>query len=265
MNILAVDDERLALEALEASIREAEPQGEVTCFRSAAECLEWAAAHPCDVAFLDIRLRATTGLELALRLKRLQPKINIIFATGYEEYSLSAVRQHCSGYLLKPVQAEDVRCELDNLRSPVPPARDCVFAQTFGNFELFKNGAPVPFPSAKCKEVLAYLIDRRGAAVSNGEIASVVWEGNGNTASAQALTRKAKADLIAALREPGLNGLLLVSRNTLAVDSTKLDCDYWQLLAGDAAALNKFTYEYMTNYSWGEQTLAALLRLVQNR
>ena len=40
-------------------------------------------------------------------------------------------------------------------------------ARTFGNFDLLVDGKPVPFKQAKCKELLAYLIDRRGSGVSD--------------------------------------------------------------------------------------------------
>ena len=49
-------------------------------------------------------------------------------------------------------------------------------AKTFGNFELFVNGKPVFFAREKSKEMLAYLIDRRGAVVNKKEIMGILFE-----------------------------------------------------------------------------------------
>lgn len=263
MKILAVDDEKLALASLTDAIRAAEPAAELYACQTAAAALELERAQMCGVAFVDIRLRGVSGLELALRLKSINPKINIIFATGYDEYALPAMRQHCSGYLLKPVQAEDVRAELDNLR--FEPEHGRIYAQTFGNFELFVDGAPAAFESARAKELLAYLIDRRGAAVSSAEAAAAIWERSDNLFSAQTQVRKAKTSLAASLAAAGAGEILLTVRGGMAVDAAGLECDYWQLLAGDTRALNSFMGEYMAQYSWAEATRGALLLRTENK
>ena len=47
---------------------------------------------------------------------------------------------------------------------------------TFGNFELFVDGRPITFKQAKCKELLAYLVDRRGSGVARAEAFAILWE-----------------------------------------------------------------------------------------
>ena len=64
MRIIAVDDERLALEALVSSIIKAVPDAAVHGFRDPAEAMDFLRSHICDVAFLDIRMRGISGLEL---------------------------------------------------------------------------------------------------------------------------------------------------------------------------------------------------------
>lgn len=71
-----------------------------------SEALTCMQENPCDIAFLDIRMRSMTGLELARKLKDIHPKINIIFVTGYDEYAGEAMRLHASGYIEKPVTEE---------------------------------------------------------------------------------------------------------------------------------------------------------------
>lgn len=119
MNILAVDDEKLALEGLALSIQKAEPSATVYSFRKPEEALEFCRSTRCEVAFLDIQMCNMSGVEFAKEAKKIYPDMNIIFTTGYSDYMRDAFEMHASGYLMKPVTPEKVRKELDNLRNPV--------------------------------------------------------------------------------------------------------------------------------------------------
>ena len=119
MRIIAVDDEKLALESLVSAISEALPEEMPMAFRKGNEALEMIRQTGCDIAFLDIRMRNISGLALAKQIKEIAPHANIIFATGYSEYSLEAFRLYASDYLLKPVTPEQIRTAMQNLRNPV--------------------------------------------------------------------------------------------------------------------------------------------------
>ena len=159
MRILAVDDEKLMLERLMRCITEAAPEAEVISFQKATEFLTNVKEEQADVAFLDIRMRVMDGIELARQIKLLQPKINIIFTTGYSDYIYDAVSEiRCSGYVLKPVTTEQIVRELDNLRHPIEEQpRAKVHMQCFGNFEVFVDGKVLHLKPEKMKELLAYL------------------------------------------------------------------------------------------------------------
>ena len=53
-------------------------------------------------------------------------------------------------------------------------------------------------------------------------------------------------------------GLLVRGRSTLAIDTSKVECDYYNFLRGDRSAFNSYRGEYMTQYSWAEVTRSAL-------
>ena len=106
MVIFAVDDERLALESLIGAVRKCVPEAEIFGFRKASEALEAAQEKKADIAFLDIEMRETNGISLADKLIERNPKVNIIFTTGYSEYAGKAFELHASGYILKPVTVE---------------------------------------------------------------------------------------------------------------------------------------------------------------
>ena len=86
MIVIAVDDERLALENLTESIRTAAPHAQIHPFRYPEDALDFAKAHYADVAFLDVEMVSMNGVELAEMLKLYHPDINIVFSTGYGHY-----------------------------------------------------------------------------------------------------------------------------------------------------------------------------------
>ena len=130
--------------------------------------------------------------------------------------------------------------------------------QCFGNFEIFVNGRTLAFKRSKSKELLAYLVDRNGATCTNGEMLAVLWEDKPDTASLHSHLRNLIFDLSHALEDAGVTGLLIRGRSTLAIDTGKVDCDYYNFLKGDRSAINSYRGEYMTQYSWAEVTRSAL-------
>jgi len=117
--VILVEDEPVILDGFLRTLREALPGAEVSGFRTAAATLEHLSANRVDVAFLDIELYGESGLELARRLIRINPHVNIVFLTSHPEYSLAAFETFCSGYVLKPLTEEKIREQLLHLRFPV--------------------------------------------------------------------------------------------------------------------------------------------------
>ena len=70
------------------------------------------------LTFLDIELGKTNGLDLCKKFLEINPRTNVIFLTAYVEYSFEAWNTGASGYLLKPITAENLRAQLKNLRYP---------------------------------------------------------------------------------------------------------------------------------------------------
>lgn len=259
MKIIAVDDEQKALNSVLRVLREVEPETDVVSFTDSQEAFTYLSDNRVDIALLDIKMGGLTGVELAEKCKSLCPTVNIIFITGYSQYTMDALRLHVSGYLMKPIRADDLRTELSNLRHPLPDKR--IRIQTFGNFEVFVDGKPLKVPLRKCKECLAYLVDRRGAGISYAQLSAVLWEEQPIGRQAQKNTHKIIAALRQSLKEVGAEELLIRSRMEIAIDTGQVDCDYFKAIGGEREWLNSFTGEYMSNYSWGEFTLGELLEI----
>lgn len=255
MKILAVDDERLALHLLTETIRHVLPDAKLFPCSKAREALACAKEHTVEIAFLDVRMRSMTGLELARRLKEIQPKINIIFVTGYDEYAGQAMQLHASGYIEKPVTEEKIRRELGDLRHPIEIKHISALLRVicFGNFEVYTaNGEPVHFERAKAKEYFAYLVSRCGASCSIRDIAGVLFEDQPYGAKQAAYIRTILSSMSKTLHIAGAGAVLCKSYNAVALDTTKIDCDYYHFLDGETAAVNHYQGEFMAQYSWAE-------------
>ena len=260
MKIIAVDDERIALEGLLDVISEVAPEAEVNGFEYPEDALAFVDENDCNIAFLDVEMAGMSGVELAERLKLRNPDINIIFATGFEEYRREAYDLHASGYLTKPITAEKVKRELSDLRRPIPKRRR-MRAQTFGNFEVYIDGLPVAFKYSKTKELLAYLVDRRGALCTSAELQAVIFEDDGGHESYMKSLRR---DLLETLETAGCANVIAQQRGKLGVVPDNLDCDYYNWCEGKRMGLS-WHGEYMVQYSWAEYTSAMLNRMFPDR
>ena len=115
MNIIYVDDEKPALDNFRLTVRNFPIIKNLQLFQSGKEALEYAKKNQIDVAFLDMKMQEMHGLELAKRLKKVNPNISIVFVTAYEQYALQAFGVDAIGYLLKPYTCQEVKKELEKI------------------------------------------------------------------------------------------------------------------------------------------------------
>ena len=237
---------------LEISIQKAKPDAEVIGFEEPEDLLDEAAENGCDIAFLDIHMSEMDGVEAAKRLKEINPKMNIIFVTGFSEYTGDAMRLHASGYIMKPVTKDKVAAELEDLRFPIIPKGNAVLkVQCFGNFDVFTpDGKPLHFERSKAKEVFAYLVHRHGSSCTKKEIAAILFEDMPYDNKQQTYVQKIVASLVKSLKAVGADSVIRKTYNNISVDPEKLDCDYYRFQELDAGAVNAYECEYMSQYYW---------------
>lgn len=118
-NVLLVDDEPLIVTGGIPVLREAMPNANVVGFTKPSQVLAFFSENPVALAFLDIELGRTSGLELCREMLRLRPRTNVIYLTAFREYAFDAWDTGACGYLLKPLETEAVRAQLSRLRYPV--------------------------------------------------------------------------------------------------------------------------------------------------
>lgn len=260
MLIFVVDDEQPLLHDAQAVIAEAAPDAVLRLFSRAADALAAISEEGLvpDIVFSDIEMPGISGLEFALKLKTVSPETRVVFITGFPQYAVDAFQLRVQGYLLKPLTPEQVRTELSLLPSPPESEKEKLRVQCFGSFEVFWQGEPLKFGRRQTKEVLAYLIDRRGALCTAEEIIAALWGDNGELKNEKHRIRNFVADLKATLQKNGMDKALIRQGSRIAIRAECFDCDYYRMLAGDMTAINAFRGEYMSNYSWAELTAGKL-------
>ncbi len=259
MVAICVDDEKLIVNQMAKLCGELPQIHRVESFTRGQDALDWLEENTAHLALLDINLPDINGIQLAARIKLLQPQAAIIFVTAHPQYAVDAFALHVSGYLLKPVSKEQLAREVDYaLGGPAQPAMGPVTIRTFGNFDLLIDGEPVAFTWAKSKEILAYLVDRQGAAVTRPQLFAAVWGDAMYSRSAQKVLDNALRGLRQTLAQVGLKDLLNIRSGKVWVRTDLFECDLYQFIQGDARAINSFMGEYMDGYDWADFTESTL-------
>ena len=103
IKVIAVDDEPLALDLIEAYCKSVDFLHYEKGFTSAAGALNFLEKNPIDLLFLDINMPSISGIDF---FKSLTHKPMLIFTTSYSEYALSSYELGAVDYLLKPFTME---------------------------------------------------------------------------------------------------------------------------------------------------------------
>lgn len=96
---IAVDDEPLALELIEAFCKKFDFLQFEKGFTNTDAAFQYIEKNPVDLLFLDINMPAESGINF---YKSLPHKPMLIFTTSYSEYALESYELNATDYLLKP-------------------------------------------------------------------------------------------------------------------------------------------------------------------
>lgn len=254
MIAIAVDDEQLMLHALVRAISASPDVKEVIKFSNPEKALNYVKENPIDIAFLDINMRGMGGIALAEKIIKICPNSKIVFCTGYEEYAIPAFKLHASGYLMKPISAEDVQNEIDNIKG-VRKKEKLLEVKCFGNFEVYVKGEVLSFKRSKTKELFAFLVDRKGAGMTVKQICAVLFPDDTDDVKNTAYLRQLIMDLKNTLKTVGADTVFCHETPFYRIDTNLLNCDYFSCLE---TGKPEFLGEYMTQFSWADETCAYL-------
>jgi len=105
---ILVDDEFSALKGLQQKVEKLFPEISILAtFQKPEEAIHFIKKNPPHILFLDIQMPRIDGFELLSALDGLN--FQVIFVTAYNEYALAALKKSAIGYVLKPVDDEELK------------------------------------------------------------------------------------------------------------------------------------------------------------
>lgn len=133
--IALVDDESSQLELLEKLINEYSKNNSIhptiLTFESAEAFLFYFEENQnIDLLILDIEMSGMNGMELAKKIRAAKHSLNILFVTGYVEYSLEGYKVNAIDYILKPIDQDKLTIALNKFRNILPEKEDYLFLET---------------------------------------------------------------------------------------------------------------------------------------
>jgi two-component system LytT family response regulator len=115
MNLKAiiVDDEEKALKSLQIKVQNFFPKITiVAAIQDPTEAVLAIENKKPDLVFLDIEMPQLNGFDVLQKFTK--PDFEIIFVTAYSDYAIEAI-QHCAiGYVVKPIDNEDLKTAVTN-------------------------------------------------------------------------------------------------------------------------------------------------------
>jgi DNA-binding LytR/AlgR family response regulator len=148
---LIAEDEPLLAAALQAELRSLWPAlTQLPPVADGRSALESALAQQPEICFLDIRMPALTGLEVAAALAEDWPEDKpfplLVFVTAYDQYALRAFDAQAVDYLVKPLQRERLAACVARLQSRLDDraARGAGLGQAVDQLRALLGQAPAP-------------------------------------------------------------------------------------------------------------------------
>jgi len=115
LQILLVDDEKDALEALEWKLNNYIDNVEVTTCNSPVKAIEIINEQKPDVVFLDIQMPEMDGFTMIEKVENRD--FNLIFTTAHDEFALKAIKVSAIDYLLKPVDKDELLASMEKIEN----------------------------------------------------------------------------------------------------------------------------------------------------
>lgn len=140
IKVLIVDDEYLIRNLLKMRIKwdefGMEIAGEASSAREALDMLDDLVP---DIIFTDICMPFMDGIEFSRQAVERYPHIKIVIITGHDEfeYAKKSVKLGISDFLLKPINAEEIKKVANNLREKIlrEKSREAEYEQLKGRME----------------------------------------------------------------------------------------------------------------------------------
>ena len=178
MRILVVEDDQIIREGISEYLSEF--GYDIVQAKDGHEALKNFENYEINLVILDIQIPLLNGLEVLKEIRK-KSELPVLMLTAFndEEYKINAFSSLADGYMEKPFSLPVLKVRIDSL-----------IKRHFGNHEKFEyNNAEVDFTSYSAKfngedvdinakelEILKYLLDNEGQALTRTQIIDNVWK-----------------------------------------------------------------------------------------
>ncbi|MBO1910236.1 response regulator, partial [Microvirga sp. 3-52] len=186
MKVVLVDDEQLAVEVLEIVLGKFQDIEIVGKYTDPELALQEITDLNADVIFLDMEMGEFHGLQLAEKLIKKLPNLDIVFVTAHAQFALEAFEVFAVDYLLKPVSSERLGKTIDELRTRRRNHKNILeenvtekylLAKTMGSFNLLcPNSKEIKWRTQKVKELFLYLWHHNPTPIHRSRILDDIWQ-----------------------------------------------------------------------------------------
>lgn len=115
---ILIDDERKALAILKNKLERLCPNLEVIAqTQNPKEGVDLINNLKPDLVFLDIAMPELNGFDVLKQFEK--PNFEIIFATAFDNYAIEAIKHCAIGYLVKPVDNQDLITAVNNAKTNI--------------------------------------------------------------------------------------------------------------------------------------------------
>ncbi|MBF1053658.1 MAG: response regulator transcription factor [Parvimonas sp.] len=178
MRILVVEDDQIIREGISEYLSEF--GYDIVQAKDGHEALKNFENYEINLVILDIQIPLLNGLEVLKEIRK-KSELPVLMLTAFndEEYKINAFSSLADGYMEKPFSLPVLKVRIDSL-----------IKRHFGNHEKFEyNNAEVDFTSYSAKfngedvdinakelEILKYLLENEGQALTRTQIIDNVWK-----------------------------------------------------------------------------------------
>jgi two-component SAPR family response regulator len=272
MKVMLVDDEPLALQFLESQLHSIGDFTIVGAYDSTRGLTKKIIEQQPELLFLDIKIGAVNGVELASTIQEVKPDLPIVFVTGFHEYAVQAFEVNALDYIVKPIQKDRLiktiqRLHQDEITESASEAPIQIMCMPTLQFIQNNASIPVQWRTSKAKEVFCFLLHHAGKPVRKDVLIEEFW---GETELAKSTTQLySTIYVIRKTLAASLPSLSLSSKDQcyqLHVGDTKIDVEEWQkqlhqllplqqdTLPSYQALLRQYNGDYFATegYGWAE-------------
>lgn len=176
---ILIDDEKPALKELEFILKKYPEITVAGAFSNPVDGIAAIREQKPEVVFLDINMPQMLGIDVASEILDIDPAINVIFITAFDQYAIDAFEVHALDYLLKPIDLQRFEKTINRIlkqhgSSEKPKAKFMI--KCLGGFQAGWEGMdPIKWRADKTKEIFTFLLHHRNRDISKEELLDQLW------------------------------------------------------------------------------------------